>query len=143
MGRLPGGAWQIGQLMRLPSVHRMPIAFGWVAKRPIPVDVVNAYMAPIQRNPLVRKDLRRFMRALDRRYTLAAGAALPGFAKPVLLAWAEQDRVFPMALAKRLQQALPRASLIPIPDSYTFVPEDQPERLADLVVAFTRTTVAT
>jgi pimeloyl-ACP methyl ester carboxylesterase len=143
LGRLPGGAWQIGQVMRLTAAHRLPIAFGWIAKRPIPVEVVNEYMAPIQRNRLVRKDLRRFLRALDRRDTLAAGARLPGFAKPVLLAWAEQDRVFPMALANRLQQALPRASLLTIPDSYTFVPEDQPDRLADLVVAFARTTVAT
>ncbi|MBO0867974.1 MAG: alpha/beta hydrolase [Micromonosporaceae bacterium] len=142
LGRLPGGGWQIGQVMRLQAVHRLPVAFGWVAKRPIPVEVVNAYMAPIQQNSLVRKDLRRFLRSANRRETLAAGAALRTFTKPVLLAWAQEDRVFPMALAERLRQAVPRASLVAIPDSYTFVPEDQPDRLADLVVAFTRTTVA-
>jgi hypothetical protein len=45
----------------------------------------------------------------------------------VLLAWAEEDRLFPLELAHRLAGLLPQATLVTIKDSYTFVPEDQPE----------------
>jgi pimeloyl-ACP methyl ester carboxylesterase len=75
---------------------------------------------------------------VHRRHTLAA-ARLPRFTKPVLLAWAEEDRLFPVELAKRLAALLPQATVVTIEDSYTFVPEDQPDVLAGLVVDFART----
>ncbi|MGH3348978.1 MAG: alpha/beta fold hydrolase, partial [Nocardioides sp.] len=59
---------------------------------------------------------------------------------PVLLAWAEEDRLFPLSLAHRLADVLPNARVVAISDSCTFVPEDQPRVLADLIVAELRTT---
>ncbi|HYY82848.1 MAG TPA: alpha/beta hydrolase, partial [Actinomycetes bacterium] len=73
------------------------------------------------------------------RHTLAAARALPQFTKPVLLAWAAEDRLFPLQLAHRLAALLPHATVATVPDSYTFVPEDQPQLLARLVVDFART----
>ena len=57
-------------------------------------------------------------------------------ARPVLLAWASEDRVFPVGDAERLLADLPQGHLELIEDSYTFTPEDQPGRLAELVAAF-------
>jgi pimeloyl-ACP methyl ester carboxylesterase len=54
----------------------------------------------------------------------------------VLLAWSPEDRVFPISQAERLLADLPNASLEIIEDSYTFGPEDQPRRLADLIAGF-------
>ena len=51
------------------------------------------------------------------------------FDRPVLLAWAD-DRFFKLELAERLAAAFPNSRLEAVPDSRTFVPEDQPERLA-------------
>jgi pimeloyl-ACP methyl ester carboxylesterase len=56
----------------------------------------------------------------------------------VLLAWATQDRFFPVELAHRLEALLPQASFAGIDDSYTFIPEDQPDVLTDLIVTFAR-----
>jgi pimeloyl-ACP methyl ester carboxylesterase len=42
-------------------------------------------------------------------------------------------------MKQRLAALLPHATVVPIPDSYTFVPEDQPARLARLVIDFART----
>ncbi len=81
----------------------------------------------------------RFLRGVLRRHTLAAARELPRFTKPVLLAWAEEDRLFPIELARRLAALLPNATVVTIKDSYTFVPEDQPEELSRLVVDFART----
>ena len=44
--------------------------------------------------------------------------------------------MFPISLAHRLAAILPDARLVEIDDARTFVAEDQPARLAELVVAF-------
>jgi hypothetical protein len=54
--------------------------------------------------------------------------SLPRFTRPVLLAWATEDRLFPMRLALRLAEVLPNAVVVGIDDSYTLVPEDNPAR---------------
>jgi pimeloyl-ACP methyl ester carboxylesterase len=97
---------------------------------------VDSYLLPTRRDAGIRRDLRRFLRAVHRRHTLAAARQLPGFTKPVLLAWANEDRLFPLELAHRLAALIPRATIATIEDSYTFVPEDQPQLLAALVVDF-------
>jgi pimeloyl-ACP methyl ester carboxylesterase len=138
LARIPGSMWLLAQLLRVRALQRLPFTFGWVAKRPLPPDVVDSYLLPSRRDAAVRHDLRRFLRGVHRRHTLAAARALPQFTKPVLLAWAAEDRLFPLSLARRLAALLPHATVATIQDSYTFVPEDQPELLARLVVDFAR-----
>jgi pimeloyl-ACP methyl ester carboxylesterase len=138
VARIPGSVWLLVQLLRMRALHRLPFTFGWVAKRPIPPDIVDSYLLPSRTDAMVRRDLGRFLRGVHRRHTLAAARALPRFTKPVLLAWAEEDRLFPLELAHRLAGLLPQATVVTIKDSYTFVPEDQPEALARLVVDFAR-----
>jgi pimeloyl-ACP methyl ester carboxylesterase len=139
LARLPGSMWLLAQLLRARTLQRLPFSFGWVAKRPIPPEIVDSYLLPSRRDAAIRHDLRRFLRGVHHRHTLAAARALPQFPKPVLLAWAAQDRLFPLGLARRLADLLPRATMVTMPDSYTFVPEDQPQLLARLVVEFART----
>jgi pimeloyl-ACP methyl ester carboxylesterase len=136
LARIPGAMWALAQLLRVRALQRLPCTFGWVAKQPISPDIIDSYLTPSRRDAAVRADLRRFLRGVHRRHTLAAARALPQFSKPVLLAWATEDRLFPVELAHRLAGLLPHATVVTIPDSYTFVPEDQPELLARLVVDF-------
>jgi pimeloyl-ACP methyl ester carboxylesterase len=136
--RLPGAVWLLVQLLRVRALHRLPITFGWVAKRPIPPDVVQSYLEPSRHAAAIRDDLARFLGGVHNRYTLTAARELPRFTKPVLLAWATEERLFPMRLAHRLAAALPGATLVPVEDSYTFIPEDQPAELAHLIVDFSR-----
>ena len=56
----------------------------------------------------------------------------------MLVAWAADDRVFPLAHAERLAAAFPNGRLERIEDSYTFVSIDQSERTAELIGAFVR-----
>jgi pimeloyl-ACP methyl ester carboxylesterase len=134
--RIPGATWLLVQAMRWRALHRLPIALGWVTKRHPPADVVDSYLLPTRRDPAIRADLRRFVSAVHNRHTLAAAERLGGFEKPVLLAWAREDRLFPVSLAERLAAVLPDARLELIDDSYTFVAEDQPQALGRLVVNF-------
>jgi len=134
LARVPGAVTVLSQVLRLRALHRLPFTFGWVSKRPVPREYVDSYLGPSRRDPAVRRDLARFLRGVHRRHTLAAAANLSEFDRPVLLAWAEEDRLFPLSLAHRLAEILPNARVVQIADSYTFVPEDQPDVLADLIL---------
>ncbi|MCW2786952.1 MAG: Pimeloyl-ACP methyl ester carboxylesterase [Marmoricola sp.] len=136
LSRIPGSLWLLGQGLRPRWAQRLPIGFGWLAKRPMPREVVDSYLLPSRTDRAIRRDLARFLPAVHRRHTLAAARKLSGFDKPVLLAWATEDRHFPISLAHRLADLLPQARIVPITDTYTFVPEDQPAVLTDLVAEF-------
>ena len=55
-----------------------------------------------------------------------------------MLAWAVEDRFFKLSFGERLADTIQGATLQQIEDSYTFVSEDQPERLAELIERFAR-----
>jgi pimeloyl-ACP methyl ester carboxylesterase len=136
MARIPGAVWTLVQTMRLKPLQRLPIAFGWVTKRRVPPRIVESYLVPSRRDPAIRADLTRFLRSVHRKHTLAAAERFATFPKPVLVAWATEDRVFPLSLGRRLADALPKSTFVQIDDSYTFVPEDQPAALAEHIVTF-------
>ncbi|MGI8460413.1 MAG: alpha/beta fold hydrolase [Solirubrobacterales bacterium] len=134
---LPGAAIPVlfGSL-RIRALRRLPIAFGWLAKRPIDRDAEDSYVLPVLRNAAIRADVRKALTAYDTEHTLEAASKLAGFEHPALIAWSREDRVFPPKDAERLAAILPDARLEWIDDSYTFSPEDQPERLATLIGEF-------
>jgi pimeloyl-ACP methyl ester carboxylesterase len=136
VARLPGSTWLLAQLMWPRPLRRLPITYGWLSRRPIPNEVLDCYLRPMRRDAGVRRDLRGFLRGVNRRHTLAAARSFGSFTRPVLLAWAENDRLFPMSLARRLADLLPNARVVPVPDSATYIPEDQPDALAELIVEF-------
>jgi len=133
---VPGGTFLLAQSLRLRALRRMPFAYGWLAKHPLEPAVLDAWAAPVIRDPAVRRDVRKILRGISPRYTLAAAAKLGTFTRPVLIVWAPEDRFFPVAYAERLRAAFPRARLALVEDAYTFVPEDQPDRLAELIAGF-------
>jgi pimeloyl-ACP methyl ester carboxylesterase len=124
------------QLLRLRPLRRVPMAFGWLSRHPVPPEISDGWLRPFLTDRAIRRDTVRFLRAIDSRDTLDAATRLASFSRPVLLAWATQDRVFPFEHAQRLASLFPHATVEPIPDSYAFVPEDQPQRLAELLQAF-------
>lgn len=136
LARVPGGAVVGMQMLRVRALRRLPIAFGWLVKRPIERAVEDAYVAPILRDAGIRRDTTAFLRGIDKRDTLAAAERFGAFEKPVLIAWSEEDKVFPLRYGERLAAAFPNARLETIADARTFSPEDQPERLATLIQEF-------
>ncbi|GLZ37944.1 alpha/beta hydrolase [Actinokineospora sp. NBRC 105648] len=136
LAKVPGGTWLLVRALQLGLVQRSPLAFGRLAKRPIPREALDSYIRPAREDPRIRRDLRAFLRQVHRRHTLAAAGRLHHFTRPVLLAWAPEDTHFPIELAERLAALLPAATISRIEDSLTFVPEDQPAVLAHLVTDF-------
>lgn len=136
--RIPGGVFAVTQGLRFPMVRRAPIAYGFATKRPIPRWVTDAYVGPVLNDPAVRRDTIKFIRTVSPTYTLDAAARFRDFKRPVLVGWGAEDRFFPWELAERLAASFPNSRLERIPDSRTFVPEDQPEHVARLVAGLVR-----
>jgi pimeloyl-ACP methyl ester carboxylesterase len=138
VARLPGSMFLVAQTVRLRFLHHTPLVFGLVAKRRIEREAIDSYFGPVKRDPAVRRDLRKVLKGISKRYTLRAAEKLTEFRSPVLIAWAPEDRIFPFEHARRLADAFPTARLETIEDSYAFVPEDQPSRVAELIADFAR-----
>jgi pimeloyl-ACP methyl ester carboxylesterase len=131
------GAIQIGFApLRLEAPRRLPIAFGWLTHRPIEREASDSYVLPPLTEKGPREDVRRVLPQIEPSYLLEAASSFPRFEKPVLIAWSRDDKFFPLEHAERLARSFPNARLEWIEDSRTFSPEDQPERLAELIREF-------
>jgi pimeloyl-ACP methyl ester carboxylesterase len=133
---LPGFVWLAAQVLRSASLRRLPITFGWLAKRPVEPAILDAYLRPTQTDPAIRVDTAKVICAIRNRDTLTVAREIQRFTRPVLLAWSREDRVFPWRFAERLGEDFPNARRVAIEDAYSFVPEDQPSRLVELVREF-------
>jgi pimeloyl-ACP methyl ester carboxylesterase len=134
--RIPGALNGMMQGMRLAPMRRLPIAYGWLIKRDFAGAPTRGWVQPFLSDRAVRRDTVKLLKGIDPKHTFDAAEKLRGFDKPALLAWAVEDRFFKLSYAERLADTIPGAKLERIEDSYTFVSEDQPERLAELVAAF-------
>jgi pimeloyl-ACP methyl ester carboxylesterase len=136
MAKIPGALTAFMQPMRLEAPRRLPIAFGWLTRRKVPRAVTDRWVRPFLEDGGVRRDARKVLVGLDRNVLLDAAPRLAAFDKPALLVWAPEDRFFPIDHARRLAAILPQARVEEVPDSYTFISWDQPERLASLLREF-------
>ena len=109
-----------------------------VAARRMETATLDAYLQPLIHEPGVRCDLARFLSQVSNHYTLEAARSFENFDRPVLIAWGENDIFFSRKLAHRLQRDFPAATLQFVPNSRAFVPEDQPEKLVELIRNFVK-----
>jgi pimeloyl-ACP methyl ester carboxylesterase len=136
LGHVPGGAWLLTQILRLRPLHGLPMFFGWLTRAGLPRELRESFLEPARASRGVRRDLQRFLRGVHPRLTSTAATRFPEVRQPVLLVWSVEDRLFPIELGRRLDGLFPTSRLVPIEDSYTFVPLDQPARLATAILEF-------
>jgi pimeloyl-ACP methyl ester carboxylesterase len=136
LAKLPGGMAALSAPFRIKSFARR--AFKPFAKKPIPNDLVDSWMRPGLESKAIREDLRKVTIGLNKRYTLEAAERLRGSELPILFTWAPGDRYFPISYAERLASEVGNARIVPIPDAKTFVPFDQPQRVAEEIAEFAR-----
>ena len=131
---LPGGMSLLAAPFRIGAVARA--AFRPFTKDPLPPELIASWMEPGFVDSNVRRDVKKVTSGMNKRYTLEAAEKLKGSELPILLTWAPRDRFFPIKYAERLAEETPNARLVEIPNSKTFVPIDQPQRLADEIATF-------
>jgi pimeloyl-ACP methyl ester carboxylesterase len=137
LAHVPGAVFAIGNQLRLAPARRAPLAYGWVTKRADSA-LTRSWIDPALKSKAIRRDAAAVLKGMSNRYTLEAAERFAEFQKPVLIAWAPEDRFFKLSYGERLAGAFPDSRLELIEDSYTFAPVDQPERTAELIGAFAR-----
>jgi pimeloyl-ACP methyl ester carboxylesterase len=135
LAHVPGAYWLLANAARSARVRRSPLGFGMLSHKPLPDELTADWLAPLLQRD-VRADALATLKAIDKRDTLNAAKRLGERPLPTLLAWAPDDLMFTLRYAERLAAMIPGARLEQIADSRAFVPQDQPERLAELIAAF-------
>ncbi|MGW3656592.1 alpha/beta fold hydrolase [Streptomyces sp. NPDC005151] len=138
--KMPGGLNIAFNLLKLKPMRRLPMTWGRMSKRPVPHEVMDAWFRPLWTNPEIRRDLRKYVLGVPPKAELVRWSEkLRDFDRPALVVWAAEDKVMPPAHGRRLAELLPKGELVEIADSYTLIPEDQPQQLASAIRAFLRT----
>jgi pimeloyl-ACP methyl ester carboxylesterase len=136
IGRHPRLMRVVGTPLRARAVQRLPLVYGWVVKRHPPPEIAAGWVEPGLRDAGVRRDFGKAFAATHPSQTLEAARLLPEFGKPALVVWStERTRIYPLAHGERLAKLLD-APLELVDDAYIYVPEDRPERLAELLEGF-------
>ncbi|MEV6600717.1 alpha/beta fold hydrolase [Actinoplanes sp. NPDC051346] len=65
--KVPGATFLALQTLRVRGMRRSPVNFGLMSKRPVPHDVMNAWLAPSLGSGEIRRDLLKYLRATRRR----------------------------------------------------------------------------
>jgi pimeloyl-ACP methyl ester carboxylesterase len=99
-------------------------------------DRVAAIFEAFATSPAARRDGLRVTQSLEPSVTLDAVSAIEAFGAPVLLAWGDRDKLFPLDHARRLEADFPDARLTVVEGSSTYVMLDAPDRLAGEIRAF-------
>jgi pimeloyl-ACP methyl ester carboxylesterase len=136
--KVPGGLTAMMAGMRFAPMRRLPNAYGRLIKRDFAGAPTREWVDPYLTDKGIRRDVIKVLKGIDPKFTVEAAEKLRTFDRPTMLAWAVEDRFFKISFAERLAKTINGARLEKIEDSYTFVSEDQPERLAELIAAFAR-----
>ncbi len=111
------------------------LAYGGLVAHPLDPALSAAWTLPIRRDRRIAEDAAAVIAAFDSDELLAASTRLDRFAKPAVLVWGAEDRMFRTSLAERLRDVLPDARLVLVPDAKAFVPLDAPDQLAAEIAA--------
>jgi pimeloyl-ACP methyl ester carboxylesterase len=134
--RVAPALWLLTQSMRFKAAQRLPIAYGWATHRPIEPEIMESFLSSLRSNSGVRRDFAKLLQAADTRDMAQASESVRAFEGPALVVWAADDRFFPREHGQRLAELMPNARFELAGDSRTFIPEDNPSRLLDLLRDF-------
>ena len=134
IAKLPGGTFALLAPFRIEALARR--AFAPFTQTKIPDELVASWMKPAKSNRGILRDAGKVTAGMNKRHTLAAAEKLRGSQLPIKLLWAPGDKYFPISYAERLARESGNAELVRIEGAKTFVPLDQPRRVAEEIADF-------
>ena len=131
---LPGGMTMLSAPFRIGALARA--AFRPFTETPLPADLIASWMRPGLDNPGVKDDVSKVTRRDGQALHARGGGEAAGLrlADPARLG--ARRPALPDQGAERLASDAGNARIVEIPDAKTFVPVDQPQRVAEEIAAF-------
>ncbi|MGI9084200.1 MAG: alpha/beta fold hydrolase [Aeromicrobium sp.] len=122
----------MGESMRPRLLRHSALGFGGLVDQPLDPQLSRRWVTPVLEDAGVRRDTARFVSNIDPAELVDISTRLSEFGKPVRLVWGAADRFFKVELARRLRDAFgPNAELVEVPGGRTFLPLDEPDRVAE------------
>ena len=141
LARHQGAVRMLLQPIRIRAVRDSFLGFGPLLNHPIPAELTRQWIQPILDSPAVRADVARFARGLQRTELVDSAKWLTHFDQPVRILWGTKDRMFKVALGRRLADVFPNAELRELDDVTTFVPYDHPDAVVEAIQELVSRTV--
>jgi pimeloyl-ACP methyl ester carboxylesterase len=124
--------------MRLRPLRHSALGFGPLVGTPLDPELTRRWITPILTDAGVRRDAARFMKQIRKADLLDVSTRLGAFGRPLLLVWGAADRFFKLSFAERLRDTFADARLVAVPGGRTFLPLDEPGRVADEIASLVR-----
>jgi pimeloyl-ACP methyl ester carboxylesterase len=121
--------------MRWTAARHSVLGYGPFARQ-LDATQTARWVAPLRTDAGVRQDTARFMGAIHSADLVDVSTRLDSFTRPVLLVWGTADRYFPLPFARKLAAAFPDARLVEVDGGRTFLPLDEPDRVASEISGF-------
>jgi pimeloyl-ACP methyl ester carboxylesterase len=122
--------------LRSQAVRHGPLAFGPLTSGRLDGTLTSDWVQPLA-DKAIRRDLAKFARGVRPRLLLDAASRFGQFTGPVRILWGDADQYFHVELGQRLSEAFPHATFTTVPDGRTFLPLDQPAKVANEIVTAT------
>lgn len=130
MARRPGRIRAMALGIRPTWARHSVLGYGPLVTKPLDPALTRRWITPSLSDAAIRRDTAKFMRGVRAKELLEVSTRFDRFTKPVLLVWGAADPYFKIGFAQRLVDTFPSASLVEIEGGRTFVPLDEPERVA-------------
>ncbi|HJT92503.1 MAG TPA: alpha/beta hydrolase [Mycobacterium sp.] len=122
--------------LKIGWLRRQWLMFGQMAKKPVPQDIVETWLAAGLADKQIRRDLVKYCRTkFDGPDLIRATNRLADFDGPALVLWS-RNPVMPASHGDRLAALLPNGQLRHVDDAYVLVMIDQPEQTARAIGEF-------
>lgn len=134
--RHPAVVAGIAPTLRSTAMRNGPLAYGPLSSGRLDPGMTLDWVRPLA-DAGVRRDLAKFARGVHPRVLLDAATRFGQFTGPVHILWGEADSMFRPKLGRQLSEAFTDAAFATVPGGRTFLPLDNPDRVASEIVATT------
>lgn len=135
--KIPGFTFLLSKAFKIKSLLTSNLMMGLLSHKLTTDELSELYLKSFTENKLIRDDFAKNVKTWSPKYTLEAADKLKTFKFPVLILWGEDDiNLFPLKLGQQLKTVFQNAELIIIPNSKTYIQEDQLEIMIKEIIQF-------
>lgn len=135
--KIPVFTYLLGKSFRLKSMLKSDMMMGLLSHKVTKEELSELYLKTFVENKDIRRNFNDNVKTWSPKYTIEAAEKLKKETFPVLVLWGDDDKkLFPLELGKQLKNIFINSQLIQVPNSKTYIQEDEPDRMAQEIERF-------